>query len=186
MLNHKIKITVGVVCICTAISAHALTEIEMANGDKATTCATYNSLRATQRVSEKTWNQIYRSEYLDCANDVFGGGPMLPGNNVSAIANALRVRQFASGLAQQIDSPTDTFAKMGATYNAADHSLNYVDDAHELRIFFERQKTVENGTEYLVHYVETIHKGSYRAYYPAIVTDTGSGVTVRPFYASGF
>lgn len=181
MLKPTNRLMIGVVLAFGVASAYALDEIEFQDGAKTSNCTDYNRIRATQGIASDTQNLGISSEYLDCSL-AWGGVNIASSDNVEPIAKALRVRQFATSLNQRIESDSDTFVKLGATYNAAEHALKFLESDQYVNVTFKQKK----GSSYLVWFEEVIQIGTYRAFYPAIVVVDGSNIDVKPYYASGF
>ena len=155
-------------------------KIAMESGKVASDCASYNKLRASERILETSINKLVSSEYLECSLTRGVEQTSNVDNFIELLMNSVRIRQFPLSLGPQINRKT--LLKDKFDYNGK-FSLEYENGQHHIRITYKGK--ISEG-RHLFWVTDEILDATYRAYYPAVVVSSHNGFVVEPYYGGGF
>ncbi|MGX5175336.1 hypothetical protein ACUR5C_15055 [Aliikangiella sp. IMCC44653] len=161
-------------------SASTKNEIAFESGAKVRTCEKYNSLRASQRISETTSNMIIAAEYLECSLMSDLKQVDRPTEVIAPIGKELRIRSIPTSLGPQVDRMAVLSDKF--VFDGHD-SFKFSEGNHNIVLTLKGQ--IKSG-EYLFWVFDEILDATYRAFFPLIIEVDGNNIKARPFYLSGF
>jgi hypothetical protein len=160
------------------------TPISMSDNTTVNNCADYNIVRKSQNIFESSSNFLYASEYLECSLLIKGFSEIKSeevASVLSSIFKNFKIVSIPSSKAQKL-SDKDTFSSVGGALLIEKKQITLSDKEHNFLLSLKGKI----DDKYLVWIVDEILVGTYRSYYPALLTIDGDKVTASPFYESGY
>lgn len=158
--------------------------ISMSDDTSVNNCIDYNLARKNQNIFESSSNLLYASEYLECSlldKNFKKIDKLYYESDLKIVFKKFTLRSVPSSLGPRIDR-SDTLYSLGGTLDLGNAKITLTDQDDNFVLSLKGKI----GDKYLVWIVDEVLSGTYRSYYPALLTIDGDKVTASPLYESGY